>query len=73
MKTVVLTVNDDSKFHLLANFLQEVRFIEMEAEIACDGEIKKIGKLPRSVLHPVKAENFGTFSRDDLHDRQSFH
>nr|VFK25821.1 MAG: hypothetical protein BECKMB1821G_GA0114241_101620 [Candidatus Kentron sp. MB]VFK27184.1 MAG: hypothetical protein BECKMB1821I_GA0114274_100271 [Candidatus Kentron sp. MB]VFK75083.1 MAG: hypothetical protein BECKMB1821H_GA0114242_101520 [Candidatus Kentron sp. MB] len=73
MKTVVLTVNDDSKFHLLVNFLREVQFIEMEDNIASVEEIKKIGKLPRSVLHPVKAENIKTFSRDELHDRQSFH
>nr|VFK25826.1 MAG: hypothetical protein BECKMB1821G_GA0114241_101622 [Candidatus Kentron sp. MB]VFK27192.1 MAG: hypothetical protein BECKMB1821I_GA0114274_100273 [Candidatus Kentron sp. MB]VFK75085.1 MAG: hypothetical protein BECKMB1821H_GA0114242_101522 [Candidatus Kentron sp. MB] len=34
MKTVVLAVNDNSKFHLLVNFLRDARFIEMKDNIA---------------------------------------
>lgn len=73
MKTVVLTVNDDSKVHLLVSFLREIRFVRIEDEMSSVSKIKKMSSLPQSVLHPVTAENFKIFSRDELHDRQSFH
>ena len=73
MKTVVLSINDDSKFHLLVSFLREIRFVRIEDEPAPVGKIRKMSRLPPSVLHPVKAENFRMFGREELHDRQSFH
>ena len=73
MKTVLLTINDDSKFHLLVSFLREIWFVRIEDEPAPVGKIRKMSRLPQSVLHPVKAENFRMFGRDELYDRQSFH
>ena len=73
MKQVVLSINDDSKFHLLVSFLREIRFVRIEDEAVPVGKIRKMSRLPRSVLHPVKAENFRMFSRDELYDRQIFH
>jgi len=73
MKTVVLSINDDSKFHLLVSFLREIRFVKIEDEISPVSKIRIMSRLPQSVLHPVKAINFRMFSRDELHDRQSVH
>lgn len=75
MKTVTLTVCDESKFHLLINFLKEISFVRIKEAMSPDpaDTVKTMKNLPESVLHPVMAENFRTFSRDELHDRQSFH
>lgn len=72
MKTIVIIVSDDTKFNLLVSFLREIQFINIDNEISPVSESKKMSKLPQSVLHPVKAKNFRMFSRDELHDRQSF-
>ena len=71
MKRVVLTVADEAKFHILINFLREIQFVRIEEEAA--GAVRKMTRLPQATLHPVTAENFTMFSRDELHERESFH
>jgi len=69
MKTLVLNVHDDSKLHLLAGLVRELQFVEIQDQASLPAKTKKFGKLPASVRHPVTAENFRMFSRDELHDR----
>jgi hypothetical protein len=68
MKTITLTVSDDSKFMLLVNLLRELHFVSIDNEPPAD-RIKTMRRLPQSVLRPVRAEQFKMFSRDELHAR----
>nr|VFJ59697.1 MAG: hypothetical protein BECKFW1821A_GA0114235_109314 [Candidatus Kentron sp. FW] len=69
MRTVVLNIDDDAKFHLLVSLLRELPFVAIEDRNPSAGKNKKLGKLPASMLHPVTAENFRMFGKDELHDR----
>ncbi len=73
MKTVMLHINDDSKFQLLVNFLKEIQFIQIEEYVSPVSRIKKMTSLPKSVLHPVRVKDFRIYSRDELHDRKNFY
>ncbi len=66
MKTIVLSIEDDSKFHLLVSFLQEIRFVKIENEIFPINKIKRINRLSHSILHPIKVENCIMFSNQKL-------
>ena len=68
MKTVTLTISDDSKFSILINLLRELRFVSIEEETPVRKK-KVMNRIPKSVLRPAKAENFKIFSRDELHVR----
>jgi hypothetical protein len=68
MKTITLTVSDDSKFMLLVNLLRELHFVSIDNEPPAD-KIKTMRRLPQSVLRPARAEQFKMFSRDELHAR----
>jgi hypothetical protein len=68
MKTLTLTVSDDSKFMLLVNLLRELHFVSIDNEPS-DDKIKTMRRLPQSVLRPARAEQFKMFSRDELHAR----
>lgn len=73
MRTIAITINDDSKFHLLVDFLREIRFVQIEDEVSSISKIKKMDRLPESVLYPVKAKKFRMFNREELYDRQNLH
>lgn len=66
MKTIVLSIEDDSKFHLLVSFLQEIRFVKIENEIFPINKIKNMNSLPHLILHPIKVENCRMFSNQKL-------
>lgn len=69
MKKVVLNVLDDSKFHLLIDFLEEIRFIQIESPRFKSNHFKKMNALPQSILHPRKVKTFTKFTRKELHAR----
>ncbi len=73
MKQVTVTINDDSKFHLLIDFLNEIPFVEVADDPSPSDENKIMTHLPKSILSPVKAPNFKIYGRDELHARQSFY
>jgi len=73
MRTVTVHINDDSKFQLFVSFLKEIRFVRVEEVTSPVSKIKKMTGLPRSVLHPVRAERFRMYSRDELYDRKNFY
>ncbi len=68
MKTITLTVSDDSKFMLLVNLLRELHFVSIDNEPPAN-KIKIMRRLPHSVLCPARAEQFKMFSTDELHAR----
>lgn len=68
MKTITLTISDDSKFMLLVSLLQELHFVSIDNETPAD-KIKTMRRLPQSVIRPARAEQFKMFSRDELHAR----
>ncbi len=68
MKTLTLTVSDDSKFMLLVSLLRELHFVSIDNETSVN-KIKTMRRLPQSVLRPARAEQFKMFSRDELHAR----
>jgi len=75
MKTVTLTVCDESKFNLLISFLKEISFVRIKEAVHPSpvDTVKKMNRLPEAILHPATVKNLKTFSREELHDRKSFH
>jgi hypothetical protein len=56
MKTMTINVLDDSKFQLVLDFLQEIRFIRIQTSPSALNVIKTMKTLPPSILHPRKAK-----------------
>jgi hypothetical protein len=73
MKTILVHINDDSKFQLFVNFLQEIRFVQIEETTPPVKKIKRMTELPQSILHPVKVNQFRMYRREELHDRTSLY
>ncbi len=73
MKTVMVHINDDSKFQLFVSFLREIRFVQIEETASPVSKTKKMTELPQSVLHPVRVKQFRMYSREELHDRKSLY
>ena len=73
MKTVMVHINDESKFPLFVGFLKELRFIEIEECASPIVRNKKMTCLPKSVLNPVRVKEFKMFNKEDLHDRKSIY
>jgi hypothetical protein len=71
MKTLTIEVLDDSKFQLVREFLQEIRFIRIETPSSASKGVKTMKTLPPSLLHPHKAKIFRWLSREDLHEREN--
>jgi hypothetical protein len=69
MKTMTIDVLDDSKFQLVLDFLQEIRFIRIETPSSASKGIKTMKTLPPSILTPRRANTFRRFSREELHER----
>lgn len=69
MKTMTIDVLDDSKFQLVLEFLQEIRFIRIETPHSAPTSVKTMKKLPASLLRPHTAKSFRRFSREELHER----
>lgn len=69
MKTMTIDVLDDSKFQLVLDFLQEIRFIRIETPPSASNRVKTMKTLPPSLLHTHKAKTFRRFSREELHER----
>lgn len=60
---------EDVEQRLQRNVTKLIRIKEVMSPAPAD-TVKKMKKLPESVLHPVTAKKFRTFSRDELHDKQ---
>ncbi len=73
MKTVMVHINDDSKYQLFVSFLREIKYVRIEEMESPVGKTKKMTEVPRSVLHPVKVKHFRMYSREELHDRKSLY
>lgn len=69
MKTMTIDVLDDSKFQLVLDFLQEIRFIRIETPSSVSSGVKTMKKLPASLLRPHTANTFHRYSREELHER----
>ncbi len=71
MKTLRIDVLDDSKFQLMLDFLQEIRFIRIESPSPASAHgLKTMQTLPPSLLQPHTAHTFRIFSREELHERK---
>jgi hypothetical protein len=73
MKTVLVHINDDSKFQLFVDFLREIKFVQIEETASLVRTTKRMTALPQSVLHPVKVNQFRIYGREELHDRTSLY
>ena len=73
MKTIMVHINDDSKFQVFVSFLKEISFVQIEETPSPVSKTKKMMDLPKSVMHPVRVKDFRIYSRDELHDRKNFY
>ncbi len=69
MRRVVLDIVDESKSELLINFLREVNFVKIEEDQSPLPRIKKMQKLPQSMLSPTRVQHVTVFTREELHER----
>ncbi len=73
MKRIVIRINDESKYHLLTSLLEEIPFVKIEDAGVSKEDAKRMTELPKSILNPIKINNFRKFSRDELHERKTLH
>lgn len=73
MKTIQLHIRDETKTDLVIQFLQEIRWLQVERPETDVNRIKTMRRLPQSILDPHRAKNFHKFTRDELHERENLH
>jgi hypothetical protein len=73
MKTIQLHIRDETKTDLVIQFLQEIRWLQVEQHETDMGQVKTMQHLPQSILHPRMAKSFRKLSREELHERRNLH
>jgi hypothetical protein len=69
MKKVMLNIVDDLKAEIVIQFLQEMRCLYIEDQEPDFRKVKKLHKIPQSILHPRTSKTFRMFCKEELHER----